>query len=69
MLQTLGRMMVTFYMPERWTALQQAAGEGKEDAAAVGILGLSLQDIGRAAALHWGLPSNLLSGTRFWRRT
>ncbi len=64
MLQTLGRMMVTFYMPERWTALQQAAGEGKEDAAAAGILGLSLQDIGRAAALHWGLPSNLLSGMR-----
>lgn len=64
MLQTLGRMMVTFYMPERWTSLQQAAGEGKEDAAAVDILGLSLQDIGRAAALHWGLPSNLLSGMR-----
>jgi len=64
MLQTLGRMMVTFYMPECWAALQQAAGEGKEDAAADAILGLGLQDIGRAAALHWGLPGNLLSGMR-----
>lgn len=64
MLQTLGRMMITFYMPERWTALQEAAGEGKEDAAAVELLGLSLQDVGRAAAMHWGLPGNLLSGMR-----
>ncbi len=64
MLQTLGRMLVTFYMPERWTALQKATGEGKEDSAAVDMLGLSLQDIGRAAAVHWGLPENLLSGMR-----
>jgi HD-like signal output (HDOD) protein len=64
MLHTLGRMMVTFYMPERWTALQAAAGEGKEDAAAAEMLGMSLQDIGRAAALHWGLPANLISGMR-----
>lgn len=64
MLQTLGRMMITFYMPERWTALQGATGEGKEDGAAVEMLGMSLQDIGRAAALHWGLPSNLISGMR-----
>ncbi|WP_342114625.1 HDOD domain-containing protein [Pseudoduganella sp. OTU4001] len=64
MLQTLGRMMVTFYMPERWTALQEATGEGKEDSAAIELLGLSLQDIGRAAAQHWGLPGNLISGMR-----
>lgn len=64
MLHTLGRMMVTFYMPERWTELQQAAGEGKEDAAALEQLGLTLQDIGRAAALHWGLPGNLINGMR-----
>lgn len=64
MLHTLGRMMVTFYMPERWTELQQAAGAGKEDAAALAVLGLSLQDIGRAAAQHWGLPGNLIQGMR-----
>lgn len=64
MLHTLGRMMVTFYMPERWAALQERTGAGKEDTAAVEMLGLSLQDIGRAAALHWGLPSNLIQGMR-----
>jgi len=64
MLQTLGRMMVTFYMPERWTEMQRRAGVGKEDAAADELLGISLQDIGRAAAQHWGLPTNLLSGMR-----
>ncbi len=64
MLQTLGRMLVTFYMPERWTALQRATGEGKEDGAAIEMLGISLQDIGRAAAVHWGMPENLLSGMR-----
>ena len=26
MLHTLGRMMVTFYMPEHWTAMQERAG-------------------------------------------
>lgn len=64
MLHTLGRMMVTFYMPERWTELQQVTGAGKEDAAALEVLGLSLQDIGRAAAQHWGLPGNLIQGMR-----
>jgi len=64
MLQTLGRMMVTFYMPERWTEMQRRSGLGKEDAAADEVLGLSLQEVGRAAASHWGLPSNLLAGMR-----
>jgi len=64
MLHTLGRMLVTFYMPESWTALQQQAGVGKEDNAALELLGLSLQDIGRAAAQHWSLPQNLVRGMR-----
>jgi HD-like signal output (HDOD) protein len=64
MLQTLGRMMVTFYMPERWTEMQRRTGVGKEDGAAGELLGISLQEIGRAAATHWGLPGNLLAGMR-----
>lgn len=62
-LHSLGRMMVTFYMPERWAALQ-AAGAGDEDRAAPGLLGLSLEQIGRATAEHWGLPRNLVAGMR-----
>jgi HD-like signal output (HDOD) protein len=64
MLHTLGRMMVTFYMPEAWLRLQQHGGAGAEDAAAPALLGLSLQEIGRAAAENWGLPRNLLDGMR-----
>ncbi|MES2759603.1 MAG: HDOD domain-containing protein [Pseudomonadota bacterium] len=62
MLHTLGRMMVSFYMPDAWTRLQQHGDGG--DAAAVAILGLTLEQVGRAAAEHWGLPRNLLDGMR-----
>jgi len=64
LLHSLGRMMVTFYLPERWTALQAAGGVGNEDAAAPAILGLSLEALGRATAEHWGLPRNLVAGMR-----
>jgi HD-like signal output (HDOD) protein len=64
MLHTLGRMMVTFYMPEHWTRLQEHGGIGAEDAAAPAVLGLSLEKIGRAVAEQWGLPRSLLDGMR-----
>ena len=63
-LHTLGRMMVSFYMPERWEQLSAHSGPGGEDAAALELLGMSLADIGQAAARHWGLPKNLVSGMR-----
>jgi HD-like signal output (HDOD) protein len=63
-LHSLGRMMVTFYLPERWSLLQQAASEGCEDAAALDQLGLTLEQVGRATAEHWGLPRNLIAGMR-----
>jgi HD-like signal output (HDOD) protein len=64
MLHKLGRMMITFYMPERWTEFQQAAAGMGEEEAALAVLGLSLERIGRASAEHWGLPKNLLDGMR-----
>ncbi|MDB5745258.1 MAG: histidine kinase [Massilia sp.] len=63
-LHSLGRMMVTFYLPERWAALQAASGVGNEGAAAPRLLGLSLEALGRATAEHWGLPRNLVAGMR-----
>ncbi|RZT10666.1 HD-like signal output (HDOD) domain, no enzymatic activity [Duganella sp. CF402] len=66
MLHTLGRMMLTFYMPERWHDLQRLADQTSrsvEDAAPE-LLGLSLEEVGHAAALHWGLPAALLNGMR-----
>ncbi|MCC6072450.1 HDOD domain-containing protein [Massilia sp. GCM10020059] len=63
-LHTLGRMMVSFYMPERWQQLRQRAAGGNDDEAAEQVLGLSLERVGLAAARHWGLPANLISGMR-----
>lgn len=63
-LHSLGRMMVTFYMPERWSQMQAQAGAGCEGEAAPAVLGLSLEALGRATAEHWGLPRNLVAGMR-----
>jgi HD-like signal output (HDOD) protein len=66
MLHTLGRMMLTFYMPERWHELQRVADQGGHavDEAAPLLLGLSMEEVGHAAALHWGLPATLINGMR-----
>ncbi len=64
MLHGLGRMMVTYYLPDAWIRLQEHGGAGAEDAAAPAVLGLSMERIGRAAAEHWGLPRNLIEGMR-----
>lgn len=64
LLHSLGRMMVTYYLPERWSALQRQAPHAGEDAAAQAELGLSLEAVGRAVADHWGLPRNLVAAMR-----
>jgi HD-like signal output (HDOD) protein len=61
-LHTLGRMMVTFYLPEQWDAVQQAVAAGQDDGTV--LLGLSLEEIGQATAEYWGLPKNLVAGMR-----
>lgn len=63
-LHSLGRMMLTFYMPERWARMKEIAGEGLEDMASLEVLGVSLEEVGRATASHWGLPRNLVAGMR-----
>ena len=65
-LHSLGRMMVTFYLPERWAALPDAGAldDAAQEAAAREVFGLSLEQIGRATAEHWGLPRNLVAGMR-----
>ena len=60
-LHSLGRMMVTFYLPEHWTRIQDAGGDAD---GVVAELGLTLEELGRAAAEHWNLPRNLIAGMR-----
>ena len=64
MLHRLGRMMVTFYLPEKWTALQEHGGAGFEDGAANQVLGLTMEELGRCAARRWGLPDKLIDSMR-----
>lgn len=60
-LHSLGRMMVTFYLPEHW---ERIVRDGADDGAVHAELGLTLEQIGRATAEHWGLPRNLIAGMR-----
>jgi HD-like signal output (HDOD) protein len=63
-LHSLGRMMVTYYMPEHWQMLEQRTELIGADDAEHEVLGLSLEAVGRAAAEHWGLPRKLVATMR-----
>ncbi|GAC1406382.1 MAG: HDOD domain-containing protein [Burkholderiaceae bacterium] len=61
MLHSLGRMMVTFYLPERWAAIQRSIATELDEAAAVQAeLGMGLDSIARLVAQRWGLPAPLI---------
>jgi HD-like signal output (HDOD) protein len=62
MLHSLGRMMTTFYLSDRWQLVQARCVEVgiTEQQATQEVLGMSLDDIGRAAARQWGLPPGLI---------
>lgn len=66
MLHTLGRMMITFYLAERWAQVlaHRAETDLDEDAATREILGLGLDEIGRKIAQHWGLPTSLVNSLK-----
>jgi serine/threonine protein kinase len=69
MFQNLGRLLTEFYFPEEArqvrNALADQAKSGRphsaaaEDAASVGVLGLSFEDLGLGVAKSWGLPDSL----------
>lgn len=61
MLHSLGRMMTTFYLPDKWQQVMahSAANGCDENESAFILLGMGLDDIGREAARHWGLPAPL----------
>jgi HD-like signal output (HDOD) protein len=63
MLHSMGRMMVIFYLSDRWQVIQShcaRTGAG-EEAAAHEVLGLGLDEIGRLAGKQWGLPASLIN--------
>ena len=64
MFQNLGRLLVEFYFPEEARQVRhlvQAQRDGlTEAAAAISVLGLSLEQLGLGVARTWGLPLSLL---------
>ena len=66
MLHSLGRMLVSFYLPEHWQRIKAHAGEKGEDenTVALEILGIGLDEVGRLAAQQWGLPASLVDTLR-----
>ncbi|MDP3082562.1 MAG: HDOD domain-containing protein [Rubrivivax sp.] len=64
MFQSLGRLLVEYYFPEEAQQIRSQLGSAAEtlvarDAAALRVLGISLQDLGIGVARSWGLPDNL----------
>lgn len=63
LLHNLGRLLVTFYLPEQWDEIRKGSLEGtpaEEKAVAEAVLGLSLHELGRTVARDWGLPTDLI---------
>lgn len=58
MLHGLGRILVSFYMPEHW-AMLAAAGEPVQAETTLEWLGASLETLGRRTAQRWGLPASI----------
>lgn len=62
MLHSLGRVMLQFYMPEAWDKVGRRSVElsQSENEAAIALLGLSVDDLGREVARHWSFPPALI---------
>lgn len=62
-LHSLGRLMVSFYLPEHWAQIQQDADEKRlsNNDAAQSVLGLKLDELGRLIGKRWGLPNGLVA--------
>jgi len=60
---SMGRIMVTFYMPEKFAEISRLAAEKgiAEDAAALSVLGLSYEAVGAEIAAVWNLPRRVIS--------
>lgn len=72
MFQNLGRLLTEYYFPEEARQVRGiVAGSGQagavatsEDAASIGVLGLSFEALGLGVAKTWGLPASLQSCMR-----
>jgi len=56
----LGRLLVAYYFPDEWTVIQARMRLGAdEEHATASVLGITLDELGQAAAVRWNLPGNI----------
>lgn len=61
LLHRMGRLLISFYLPEAWNRIQHAVSGGAEEAvAARAELGMSFQDVGIQVARQWRLPGKIV---------
>lgn len=60
LLHHLGRLLAAYYFPQEWEAIQARMKNGSsEEEAALAVLGITLDELGQAAAVRWNLPGNI----------
>ncbi|AOF84138.1 tyrosine kinase family protein [Hydrogenophaga sp. RAC07] len=58
--QNLGRLLTEFYFPEEAQEMRKGVASGKsEDVAALGVLGMTCEDLGLGVARVWDLPASI----------
>jgi HD-like signal output (HDOD) protein len=63
MFQSLGRLLVIFFLYEESRKVAELAGTGvSEDQASEKVLGISYCDLGIGVAQHWNFPDRLIEG-------
>jgi len=66
MLHGLGRMMTAFYLPDRWSEIEQCCARDNIDEVQASelVLGMGFDEIARQVAKQWGLPDSLTVSLR-----
>jgi HD-like signal output (HDOD) protein len=59
MLHGLGRVLVSFYLPQHWAHIAEADSRDEQDLRAQEWLGASVETIGRRMAERWGMPASI----------
>jgi len=67
MLHMLGRLMITFYLPESWSTISTRCegGQRTEEEVSRELLGMTLEEIGRSIARQWGFPATLINSMAY----
>jgi HD-like signal output (HDOD) protein len=68
MLRDLGKILVTFYLPEEAKEIERLIAKDRQEAkrAQLNVLGVSYETIGLEIAKQWNFPNPLIESMRHW---